>query len=173
MNLNKIILIGRLTRDPESRAMPSGQTVSAFGLATNRVWKNPETNEKKEQTEFHNIVAFGRLADICNQYLSKGSLVMIEGRIQTRSWQDQNGDTKYRTEIIAEGMQMGPRSSQAGKETKAEGKDEETKEEIEEVQVDESGEEKPSSAKATEDKEKPEKKDNPEGDEVKTEDIPF
>ncbi len=168
MNLNKIILIGRLTRDPESRAMPSGQTVSAFGLATNRVWKDPETNEKKEQTEFHNIVAFGRLADICNQYLSKGSLVMIEGRIQTRSWQDQNGDTKYRTEIIAEGMQMGPRSGQTGKEIKAEGKDEETKEEIEEVQVDESGEEKPKKKEKTE-----EKKDNPEGDEVKSEDIPF
>jgi len=164
MNLNKIILIGRLTRDPESRAMPSGQAVSAFGLATNRVWKDPETNEKKEQTEFHNIVAFGRLADICNQYLSKGSLVMIEGRIQTRSWQDQNGDTKYRTEIVAEGMQMGPRGTQSGKEIETEDKDEEVKEEIEEVQVDESGEEKPKS-----------KKSNPEEseDEVKSEDIPF
>lgn len=173
MNLNKIILIGRLTRDPESRAMPSGRAVSAFGLATNRVWKDPESNEKKEQTEFHNIVAFGRLADICNQYLSKGSLVMIEGRIQTRSWQDQNGDTKYRTEIITEGMQMGPRSGQASKEIKAEDKDQEAKEEIEEVQVDESGE--PTSDKSTANKKKPKKNNNPEEskDEIKSEDIPF
>lgn len=159
MNLNKIFLIGRLTRDPESRTMPSGQSVSNFGLATNRVWTNPETSEKQEQTEFHNIVTFGKLADICNQYLKKGSLAMIEGRIQTRSWQDQDGDTKYRTEIIAERIQMGPRSSQPSKDKK-----ETTSEEIEEVQV----EEEPSSAKASEDK-----KDNPGEDEVKTEDIPF
>jgi single-strand DNA-binding protein len=160
MNLNKIFLIGRLTRDPESRALPSGQTVSNFGLATNRVWTNPETSEKQEQVEFHNIVAFGRLADICNQYLSKGSLIMIEGRIQTRSWQDQNGDTKYRTEIITETMQMGPRGGQAGRETKE--TESEAKEEVQEVQVNESGEEKVK-----------EKKKNPEGDEVKSEDIPF
>jgi single-strand DNA-binding protein len=159
MNLNKIFLIGRLTRDPESRALPSGQTVSNFGLATNRIWTNPDTKEKQEQTEFHNIVAFGRLADICNQYLSKGSLIMIEGRIQTRSWQNQDGDTKYRTEVITESMQMGPRGGQAGK-TAKQTKSETKTEKVEEIQVDESGE--PSSAKASEDK-----------DEVKSEDIPF
>ena len=162
MNLNKIFLIGRLTRDPESRALPSGQTVSNFGLATNRVWTNQETNEKQEQTEFHNIVAFGRLADICNQYLSKGSLIMIEGRIQTRNWQDQNGDTKYRTEVIAETMQMGPRGGQGGRPSAAEDTDKPSEEKVEEVQVDESGEEKVK-----------EKKKNPEEDEVKSEDIPF
>ena len=166
MNLNKIFLIGRLTRDPDSRALPSGQAVSNFGLATNRVWTNQETNEKQEQTEFHNIVAFGRLADICNQYLSKGSLVMIEGRIQTRSWQNQDGDTRYRTEIIAEAMQMGPRGGQIGRKSSAkEDADESEKEELEEIQLNE-GEE-PSSAK---DKGKTKKDDE---DEVKSEDIPF
>lgn len=159
MNLNKIFLIGRLTRDPESRALPSGQAVSNFGLATNRAWTNQETNEKQEQTEFHNIVAFGRLADICNQYLSKGSLIMVEGRIQTRSWQNQDGDTKYRTEIIAESMQMGPRGGQAGK-TAKENKSETEK--VEEIQVDESGEEKGKKKSSEESK-----------DEVKSEDIPF
>lgn len=158
MNLNKIFLIGRLTRDPESRALPSGQAVSNFGLATNRIWTNPDTKEKQEQTEFHNIVAFGRLADICNQYLSKGSLIMIEGRIQTRSWQNQDGDTKYRTEVITESMQMGPRGGQAGKETKT-SKPKTKTEKVEEIQVDETGEEK--------------KKESPKEDEVKSEDIPF
>jgi len=163
MNLNKIFLIGRLTRDPESRALPSGQAVSNFGLATNRVWTNPETNEKQEQTEFHNIVAFGRLADICNQYLSKGSLIMIEGRIQTRSWQNQDGDTKYRTEIITESMQMGPRGGQVGRgKSAAEGMDESKDEKVEEIQVDESGEEKGKKKSSEESK-----------DEVKSEDIPF
>jgi len=150
MNLNKIFLIGRLTRDPESRALPNGQTVSNFGLATNRVWVNPENNEKQEQTEFHNIVAFGKLADICNKYLKKGSLVMIEGRIQTRNWQDQNGGTKYRTEIVAERLQMGPKSSQFADKSKTTA-EEPKAEEVPEIQVEE---------------------DAP-ADEVKTEDIPF
>src|SRR4030042_5344627 len=135
MNLNKAFLIGRLTRDPESRALPSGQSISTFGIATNRVWTNPENNEKQEQTEFHNIVAFGKLADICNQYLKKGGLVMIEGRIQTRSWQDQNGGTKYRTEIVAERLQMGPKAAQ-----KAEGPKEPVEapsEQVPEIQIEE------------------------------------
>jgi single-strand DNA-binding protein len=154
MNLNKIFLIGRLTRDPESRALPSGQTVSNFGLATNRVWVNPESHEKQEQTEFHNIVAFGKLADICNQYLRKGTLVLIEGRIQTRSWQNQNGETKYRTEIVTERLQMGPKSMRTG-ETKGTEPTETVGEQVEEIQVEETEEEK--------------KKE----DEVKSEDIPF
>ena len=111
MNLNKIFLIGRLTQDPESRTTPSGQTVCSFGLATNRVWNDRQTNEKKEQTEYHNIVLWRRLAEIASQYLNKGSLVLIEGRVQTRSWQDQAGNKKYRTEIIADNIQMGPRAS--------------------------------------------------------------
>jgi len=141
MNLNKVFLIGNLTRDPESRTLPSGQGISNFGLATNRVWVDAESKEKKQQAEFHNIVAFGRLADICNQYLKKGKMVMVEGRIQTRNWQGQNGETKYRTEIVVEGMQMGPkRPEETGKETEApaEGPAQET---VEEIRVDETGEE--------------------------------
>jgi single-strand DNA-binding protein len=78
-------------------------------MATNRIWTDQESREKQEQTEFHNIVAFGKLAEICNQYLTKGQLVLIEGRIQTRSWTDQSGNKRSRTEIVAENMQMGPR----------------------------------------------------------------
>jgi len=110
MNFNKAIIAGNLTRDPESRAMPSGQTVVNFGVATNRVWTDQNGN-KQEAAEFHNVVAFGKLADICARYLSKGRLVMIEGRIHTSSWQDQSGQKKYRTEIVAENMQMGPKSA--------------------------------------------------------------
>jgi len=108
MNLNKAILIGRLTKDPEVRTTPDGQTVCSFGLATNRVWN--QNNQKQEKTEFHNIVVWQRLAEIASQYLKKGSLVLIEGRIQTRSWQDSSGVKKYRTEIVAETMQLGPRN---------------------------------------------------------------
>ena len=111
MNLNKVFILGRLTRDPEQRAMPSGRTVSNFGMATNRIWNSPDSGERQEQTEFHNIVAFGKLAEICNQYLSKGQLVLIEGRVQTRTWEDQGGNKRSRTEIIAESMQMGPKAA--------------------------------------------------------------
>ncbi len=111
MNLNKVILVGRLTKDPEARTTPSGQTVCNFGLATNRVWTNRETNQKQEKTEFHNIVLWRKLAEIASQYLRKGSLVLIEGRMETRSWQDANGNKKYKTEVVAESMQLGPRSN--------------------------------------------------------------
>jgi single-strand DNA-binding protein len=112
MNLNKVTLIGRLTRDPESKALPSGQTLTTFGMATDRFYKD-KAGQKQQQTEFHNIVSFGRLAEIASQYLTKGSLVLIEGRLQTRNWLDASGTKKYRTEIIAERLQLGPR--QAGK----------------------------------------------------------
>lgn len=112
MNLNKAYLIGRLTRDPEMRVTTGGQNVAQFGLATNRVWYN-EAKQKQEQVEFHNVVAWGRLAQICSQYLKKGSLALVEGRIQTRSWQAQDGATKYRTEIVAENVQLGPRNANA------------------------------------------------------------
>lgn len=111
MNVNKAIICGNLTRDPEERTLPSGQPVSSFGVATNRVWTNAE-GQKQEQAEFHNIVAFGKLAEICNQYLTKGRLIYIEGRLQTRTWESQDGAKRNRTEIVAETMQMGPRSSQ-------------------------------------------------------------
>ncbi|MDI6602700.1 MAG: single-stranded DNA-binding protein [Patescibacteria group bacterium] len=110
MNLNKVILIGRLTRDPEIRSLPSGQPICSFGLATNRVFVD-KSGQKQEQTEFHNIVLFGKLAEIASQYLKRGSLAMIEGRIRTRNWQDQSGNQRSRTEIVAERMQLGPRAA--------------------------------------------------------------
>src|SRR3989344_1717152 len=113
MNLNKVFLIGRLTRDPESRSTPSGQTVTNIGLATNRVWS--DASGRKEATEYHNIVAWGKLGEIASNYLKKGGLVMIEGRLQTRSWDDKTtGQKRYMTEIIAENLQMGPRSGNFG-----------------------------------------------------------
>jgi single-strand DNA-binding protein len=104
-DLNKVMLIGNLTKDPEAKTLPSGQSLSNFSLATNRTWKDKD-GSKKEQAEFHNIIAWGKLAEICNQYLKKGAKVYIEGRLQTRSWDDQNGVKKYRTEIIAENLSM-------------------------------------------------------------------
>ena len=115
VNLNKVFLIGRLTQDPEVKTTPSWQMVCNFGLATNRNWTDRGTHEKKEKTEFHNIILWRRLAEIASQYLKKGSLVLIEGRIQTRSWQDASGAKKYKTEIIAENIQLGPKNiSQPG-----------------------------------------------------------
>lgn len=113
MNFNRAVIVGNLTRDPEVRTTPNGQTVANFGVATNRIWKD-QTGNKQQQAEFHNIVAFGRLGEICSQYLKKGGLVLIEGRIQTRDWQGQDGVKRYRTEIIADNMQLGPRNAGLG-----------------------------------------------------------
>ncbi len=90
--------------------MPSGAAVASFGVATNRVWKNQQ-GEKQEDVQFHNVVVFGRQAEIVSQYLNKGSLVLVEGRIQTRSWDGKDGTKQYRTEIVAERIQFGPRSA--------------------------------------------------------------
>jgi len=111
MNLNKVFIIGNMTRDPELRNLPSGAAVASFGIATNRIWKNQQ-GEKQEEVQFHNIVVFGRQAEIVNQYLAKGSLILVEGRIQTRSWDGKDGTKQYRTEIVAERIQFGPRSGQ-------------------------------------------------------------
>lgn len=113
MNLNKAFIIGNLTRDPEVRTLPSGQSVATFSVASNRMWTDKQ-GQKQKQAEFHNIVTFGRLAEIAGQYLTKGAMVFIEGRIQTRSWDGQDGAKKWRTEIVAESMQMGPRTQGGG-----------------------------------------------------------
>ncbi len=110
MNLNKAFILGRLTQDPQIKSLPSGDLVASFGVATNRVFYN-RNKEKQEQTEFHNVVVFGKLAEIAQQYLKQGSLVLIEGRLQTRSWEDKDGIKKYRTEIIGETLQLGPKST--------------------------------------------------------------
>lgn len=110
MNLNKVFLIGRLTRDPQSKVLASGQSLTSFGLATDRFFTD-KSGQKQQQTEFHNVVAFGKLADIISQYLKKGSLVFLEGRLQTRNWQDQAGNQRYRTEVLVERLQLGPKST--------------------------------------------------------------
>ena len=110
MYINKAFLFGNLTRDPELRALPSGGHVASFGLATNRVFKKAD-GSKQESTEFHNVVVFGRQAETVSQYLKKGSSVFVEGRIQTRSWESPEKGKQYRTEIVAERVQFGPRST--------------------------------------------------------------
>lgn len=102
-SLNKVMLIGNLTRDPEMRYTPQGTAVCTFGLATNREWKT-ESGEKKEDAEFHNLVAWNKLAEICSQLLKKGRKVYVEGRLSTRSWQAQDGTQKQRTEIVISDM---------------------------------------------------------------------
>ena len=110
MYLNKVFIIGNLTRDPELRAIPSGKQVANFSVATNRVWKD-QNGQKQESVEYHNIVVFGRQAETTAQYLKKGSSVLIEGRLQTRSWDDTSGVMKYRTEIVADRVQFGTRGT--------------------------------------------------------------
>ena len=105
MDLNKVMLIGNLTRDPEVRTTPQGVPVASFGLATNLIWKDQSGN-RQQKAEFHNIVAWRKLGETCGQYLKRGSKVYVEGRLQTRSWDDQSGNKKYRTEIILDSMIM-------------------------------------------------------------------
>ncbi len=109
MYLNKAIIIGNLTRDPELKALPSGSKVCSFGVATNRNWKD-KNGAKQEAVDFHNIVVFGRQAENVAQYMKKGSSVLIEGRMQTRSWDGQDGQKKYRTEVVADRVQFGART---------------------------------------------------------------
>ena len=149
MNLNKALIIGNLTRDPEVRTTPTGQTVASFGVATNRRWKDQSTGERKEQVEYHNIVCWRRLAEIVSQYLKKGSKVYIEGRLQTRNWEGQDGVKRYRTEIIAENMIMLDRPGAQGAGTMSSDKKTES--------IDETAQPEPSSSE----------------EEVNVEDIPF
>lgn len=107
MYLNKAIIYGNLTRDPELKSLPSGMQVTTFSLATNRVWK--KDGAKQESTDYHNIVVFGRQAETSAQYLKKGNTALIEGRMQTRSWDGADGKKNYRTEIIADRVQFGPK----------------------------------------------------------------
>ena len=113
MYLNKAFIIGNLTKDPEVRALPSGAKVCSFSVATNRVWKD-KNGARQESADFHNIVVFGRQAETAAQYLRKGSGVLVEGRMQTRSWDGADGAKKYRTEIVADRVQFGARPGSAG-----------------------------------------------------------
>jgi single-strand DNA-binding protein len=118
MDLNKVMLIGNITQDPEVRTTPSGVSVTSFGLATNLIWSD-QSGQKQEKVEFHNIVAWRRLAEIMGEYLHKGSKIYLEGRLQTSSWEDQSGVKKYRTEVIADNMIMLDRKSDAGPQSTA------------------------------------------------------
>ncbi len=110
MYLNKAILIGNLTRDPELRSLPTGIKVCSFSIATNRVWKD-KNGARQESVDYHNVVVFGRQAETVAQYMKKGSSILVEGRMQTRSWDDKtSGEKKYRTEVIADRTQFGPKS---------------------------------------------------------------
>jgi len=113
MNLNKAFILGRLTADPQLRTTPGGMSVMAIGVATNRVWTD-KAGAKQNETEFHNVVIWGRQAEVVSQFLVKGSLLLVEGRIQTRSWQGKDGQSRKTTEIIAEQIQLGPRPMGAG-----------------------------------------------------------
>lgn len=114
MYLNKAIIIGNLTRDPELRSLPSGVKVCSFSLATNRVWKD-KNGVRQESADYHNVVVFGRQAETVAQYMKKGSSMLVEGRMQTRSWDDKNtGEKKYRTEVVADRTQFGPKGSGGG-----------------------------------------------------------
>ncbi len=104
--VNKIILVGRLGKDPEVRYTPSGAAVANFSIATSEEWKDKDSGEKQERTEWHRVVAWRRLGEICGEYLHKGSQVYIEGRLQTKSWEDREGNKRYTTEIVAQTMQM-------------------------------------------------------------------
>jgi single-strand DNA-binding protein len=113
MNLNKVILVGRMTANPELRRTPTGMSVTTFGVATNRTW-NDKVKGKQEEVEFHSVVAWGRTAEVASQFLQKGALVLIEGRLKTRSWQDKQGVNHKTTEIICDSLQLGPRAANSG-----------------------------------------------------------
>lgn len=137
MNLNKVFLIGNLVQDPELRTTSSGQPVCTLRMATNRMWTDQKSGQKQQKAEYHTIILWRKLAEIAKQYLSKGNLLMVEGRLQTRNWQDKSGVKHWTTEIIAENMQMGPRSgfsskqsSDSSKQEKEPQKQEESTEEI-------------------------------------------
>lgn len=113
MNLNKVFILGRLTADPQLRSTPSGQSVGTFSVATSRYWKD-KAGARQEKTEYHNIVVWGRQAEIASQYLTRGALVFVEGRMETRSWQDKQGVERKTTEIVCDRLQLGPRPTGGG-----------------------------------------------------------
>jgi single-strand DNA-binding protein len=144
MNLNKVFLIGNLTADPELRTTPGGQSVMEVRVATNRTWTD-KSGQKQTQSEFHSVIIWGRQAEIVKQFLTKGSSIFIEGRLQTRNWDDKQGVKHWKTEIVCEQMQLGPRPSgvgpaSGGQRFEAADKQKESQEEIPVIDVDDSEE---------------------------------
>ncbi len=198
-SLNKVMLIGNLTRDPELRYTPEGTAVCSFGVATNRSWMPSDATERREETEFHRIVTWNKLAELCSQLLSKGRKVYIEGRLQTRSWESPDGEKRQATEIVAEDMVI--LDSRRQTEGAAATSSTETQEKKEEPKKEEKGEEKKETKesdksddskgkeeekgkgkkekteekeeKPDKDDEKKDKKEKDEDDEIDIDDIPF
>ncbi|NCO23086.1 single-stranded DNA-binding protein [bacterium (Candidatus Moisslbacteria) CG12_big_fil_rev_8_21_14_0_65_36_11] len=142
MNVNKVIILGNLTRDPEIRTTPNNQSVASFGMATNRYWTDKQTGEKKQMVEYHNVTCWRKLAEIAQKFLKKGNLVYIEGRLQTRTWTDQSGNKRSKTDIIAERIQLGPKGLRPEqREAQEEPAQKPSTEEIEEIPLEEGNEE--------------------------------
>jgi len=138
MNLNKASLIGNLTDDPAARKLPSGQSLTRFGIATNHVWKDAKTKEKRENVEYHAVVAWGKLADIIAKYVKKGSKVYVEGRLNTRKWEDKEGVKRNKTEVVADNLIMlGHRGTKATTQTQTETELAEEEVDLEKVPADE------------------------------------
>lgn len=180
-SLNKVMLIGNLTRDPEMRYTPNGTAVCSFGLATNRSWQSGEGNERREETEFHRIVAWNKLAELCAQLLSKGRKVYIEGRLQTRSWEAPDGGKRQATEVVAEDMVLldSRRDGASADSQETHYKDEADRpaaDETDEAPSEKEGAEdgKKKTTKKTEDKDATaDKKEKEDSDEIDIDDIPF
>ncbi len=133
MNFNKAIIVGNLVANPEIKTTPSGNKVASIRVATNRIWKD-SSGKRQQTTEYHDIILWGRLAEIASQFLQEGSLVLVEGRLRTRSWEDQSGIKRYKTEIIAERIQLGPKKVEPPSQVQ----EEKLKpEEVEEIDIDE------------------------------------
>jgi single-strand DNA-binding protein len=172
-SLNKVFLIGNLTRDPEIRYTSSGAAVCSFGMATNRSWKDSE-GEIREEAEFHNLVSWNKMAEVCYQILAKGMKVYIEGELRTRSWDDEDGNTKYRTEIKVNEMILldSKNKTGAGGGFDSGNKDDDSKDDVSVDDVmDDSGKKEKSSSKDK--KEKKEKKDEDLGDPLEDDELPF
>ena len=186
-SLNKVMLIGNLTRDPELRYTPSGTAVCSFRVATNRSWTPSDGSERKEETEFHRIVAWNKLAELCSQLLVKGRKVYVEGRLQTRSWETPEGDKKYITEVVSEDMvvldsrrALEEREGQPAEEKEETKAEEPEAESVEKRAVEAKGEEAAPSKKATKQKGKAEgeetaekAKEEADSGEIDVDDIPF
>ena len=152
MNLNLVQICGRMTADPEAKTLPTGTMLAKFSVASNRNWKDKSTGQKKEEVEFHNVVAFGRTAEVIVQYFNRGDEIYIQGRLKTSSWEDQQGSKRYRTEIIAEKFEFGQKSKANAERSNQNAPQENYND--------------PGPAQETTSTEKPE-------DEIKIEDIPF
>ena len=168
-SLNRVQLIGNLTRDPELRYIPTGAAVCSFGIATNRTWKT-ETGEKHEESEFHNIVAWNKLAELCSQFLVKGRKVYVEGRLSTRSWQAQDGTQKSRTEVVIDDMILLDSAGAGATGGRKAPISEESGEDIEPRETRSSSASIPSSAKK---KVEPKKEPEPSEEDIMPDDIPF